>query len=253
VGWQHQIFLRPGLVRRLKRAMHRAGFEVTALGRDSADPHYFEIYERVEPFTMTSLSRVFACIAAAEHVCAQSIEGAIVECGVWRGGSTMAALLALVRLEDFSREVWLYDTYDGMAAPTQNDADLDHQLFAAGVRDDGGSDWCRAELGEVFTNVESCGYPMDHVKFLKGKVEDTLPRNVPERISLLRLDTDFYESTRQELEYLYPRLSSGGMLIIDDYGAFAGARRAVDEYLAANSIRAFLHRIDSTGRLLIKP
>ena len=94
---------------------------------------------------------------------------------------------------------------------------------------------------------------MERVKFVKGRVEETIPRNLPDQISLLRLDTDFYESTRHELEHLYPRLSSGGILIIDDYGAFAGAQRAVHEFMASQHLNVFLHRIDSTGRLLVKP
>ncbi len=253
MGWHHQLFVRPGLVRRLKGLARRLGFDVVALSPHDVAPRYFEINDRVEPFTMTSLSRVFAVIAAAEHVSARGVQGAVVECGVWKGGSTMAALLALKGMGDVSREVWLYDTYEGMAAPTRQDGDTHTQLFNTHARADGGSDWCRAELGEVVTNVESCGYPMERVKFIKGRVEDTIPGNLPERISLLRLDTDFYASTKHELEHLYPRLVSGGILIIDDYGAFAGAKQAVDEYFAAQKIEAFLNRIDSTGRLLVKP
>ncbi len=231
----------------------RLGFDVIALSANDVEPHYFEINDRVEPFTMTSLSRVFALIAAAEHVSGKGVQGAVVECGVWKGGSTMAALLALARLKDFSREVWLYDTFEGMAAPTRQDGDEHTQLFTSYARDDGGSDWCRAEIGEVVTNIESCGYPMEKVKFVKGRVEDTIPGNLPDRISVLRLDTDWYESTKHELEHLYPRLASGGILIIDDYGAFAGVKQAVDEYFAAQKIDSFLHRIDTTGRLLVKP
>ena len=253
MNWKHQLFLRPKLVRSLKRIARQIGFDVTALSPYDVEGYYFEINDRVEAFTMTSLSRVFAFIAAAEHVSRLGIKGAIVECGVWKGGSTMAALLALARLGDCSREVWLYDTFEGMVPPTENDGDVDKQLFTSHTRDDGSSDWCRAELGEVITNIESCGYSMERVKFVKGRVEETIPRNLPDQISLLRLDTDFYESTRHELEHLYPRLSSGGILIIDDYGAFAGAQRAVHEFMASQHLNVFLHRIDSTGRLLVKP
>lgn len=253
MSWQYKLFLRPGLVRTLKRMARKAGFDVGALSPHDVEPHYFAIHERVEPFTMTSLGRVFALIAAAEHVSRKNLPGAVVECGVWKGGSTMAALLALVHMGDTSREVWLYDTFEGMAAPTSHDGDEHLELFTDFSRADGGSDWCRAEQGEVVTNIQSCGYPMEKVRFIKGKVEDTIPARIPEQISILRLDTDWYSSTKHELEHLYPRLVSGGMLIIDDYGAFAGAKQAVDEYFAEHRIDAFLHRIDSTGRLLIKP
>lgn len=253
MSWHHQLFVRPGLVRRLKAVARRLGFDVIALSANDVEPHYFAINDRVEPFTMTSLSRVFAIIAAAEHVSRKGVNGAIVECGVWKGGSTMAALLALARLNDFSRDVWLYDTFEGMAAPTQHDGDEHTQLFTSYARTDGGSDWCRAEQSEVVANIQSCGYPMEKIRFVKGKVEDTIPGHLPDKISVLRLDTDWYASTKHELEHLYPRLVSGGILIIDDYGAFAGAKQAVDEYFAAHKIDTYLHRIDSTGRLLVKP
>jgi O-methyltransferase len=250
MNWKHKLFLRPNLVRTLKRIARQIGFDVTALSPYDVEGYYFEINDRVEAFTMTSLSRVFSFIAASEYVSRLGINGAIVECGVWKGGSTMAALLALARRGDFSREVWLYDTFEGMVKPTENDGEVDKQLFTSYAREDGGSDWCRAELGEVITNIESCGY---QIKFVKGRVEDTIPRNLPDQISVLRLDTDWYESTRHELEYLYPLLSSGGILIIDDYGAFAGAKRAVQEFMVSQKLDVFLHRIDSTGRLLLKP
>src|ERR1051325_10354963 len=88
---------------------------------------------------------------------------------------------------------------------------------------------------------------------LEGTVEETIPAQAPERIALLRLDTDWYESTRHELVHLYPRLVPGGVLIIDDYGHWEGARKAVDEYIAQNNLRLFLNRIDYAGRLAIKP
>ncbi len=81
---------------------------------------------------------------------------------------------------------------------------------------------------------------------------DTIPKNVPEKISILRLDTDWYESTKHELNNLFPRLVSGGILIIDDYGHFQGSKKAVDEYFEENKISSFLFRIDYTGRLFVK-
>ena len=88
--------------------------------------------------------------------------------------------------------------------------------------------------------------------FVQGLVEDTIPDAAPEKISLLRLDTDFYQSTRHELEHLLPRLQSNGILIIDDYAVFQGSKRAVDEYFEANNLRPFLNRIDADSRLILK-
>ena len=112
--------------------------------------------------------------------------------------------------------------------------------------------WAYGSLDEVRRNLGSTGYPDQYISFIEGKVEDTIPTNVPDRISLLRLDTDWYESTRHELQHLYPRLSPGGVLIIDDYGQWAGARKAVDEYVEDKKLKILLHRIDYTGRIAVK-
>jgi hypothetical protein len=112
--------------------------------------------------------------------------------------------------------------------------------------------WAYAPFDEAQRNIFSTGYPKGKIHFIVGPVEKTLPQKVPDHISLLRLDTDFYDSTRAEMEYLYPRLSPGGVIIVDDYGHWQRARIAVDEYLAANKIKLLLNRLDCTGRIGIK-
>ena len=212
--------------------------------------------EAVSEFTMTSPERLIALSDAVQHISEQKIAGDFVECGVWRGGSTMAAARTLVAMQDTERELWLYDTFDGMSEP--GPADVDHagndaaHLLAEQDKQDSQSIWCRSPLDEVKQNVRSTGYPFKRFRFVQGKVEETIPNQLPDRISLLRLDTDWYESTLHELEHLYPRLSQGGVLIIDDYGHWQGCRRAVDEYFAKHNISLFLNRIDYTGRLAIK-
>jgi len=113
--------------------------------------------------------------------------------------------------------------------------------------------WAMAPLDRVRRNVLATGYPAERVHFIQGKVEDTLPANAPDRIALLRLDTDWYESTHHELTHLYPRLSPGGVLIIDDYGHWQGSRLAVDEFFAARAYTPLLGRMDYTGRMMVKP
>ena len=112
--------------------------------------------------------------------------------------------------------------------------------------------WSFSPIEETRRNVLSTGYSPDRVHFVKGPVEQTIPANAPETIALLRLDTDFYESTRHELIHLFPRLVPGGVLIIDDYGHWEGARQAVDEYFKENKIRMLLNRVDYTGRIGVK-
>jgi O-methyltransferase len=212
------------------------------------------IIETVAPFTMTSPERIVALRDAVRHVCRHGIPGAIVECGVWRGGSMMAAALSLLELGQ-RRPLHLFDTFDGMPPPADVDRDISGVaaagLLAAEDRRTGDT-WAWSPLTDVRENLAATGYPAELVRFVAGRVEETIPEHAPEEIAILRLDTDWYESTLHELEHLFPRLAVGGVLIIDDYGHWQGARRAVDEYLAATGTRLFLSRIDYTARLAIK-
>jgi hypothetical protein len=215
------------------------------------DPAWVETIERVSPFSQTTPERLAALCAATEHVIRAGVEGAIVECGVWRGGSMMAVALTLARVGASDRELHLFDTFEGMTQPT--DADRDHTgtpVMPTWLRERA-ADPCEVPLDQVREALLGTGYDPARLHFVKGPVEETLPGAAPERIALLRLDTDWYESTRHELVHLYPRLAPGGVLIIDDYGHFEGARRATDEYFADAPL--LLARIDYTGRLAVKP
>jgi hypothetical protein len=209
-------------------------------------------WEAVRPFTMTSFARVLANIRATEYVVRSRIPGAFVECGVWRGGSTMAMARTLAQLGD-ARDLWLFDTFAGMTPATDKDrtytGESAESLLETESRD--GHVWAIASLEDVQRNVGTLRYPSDRVRYVQGPVESTIPGQTPRDIALLRLDTDWYESTLHELRHLYPRLAPGGILIIDDYGHWSGAKQAVDEYFAGTS--TFLHRIDYTGRLVVKP
>ena len=219
---------------------------------DEADK---ELYRRVDPYTMTTPPRVYALVRAVEYVVARGVPGAIVECGVWRGGSMMAAALTLLRLGVTDRELYLYDTFSGMPPPSEVDT------TRSGVRaadllaqeDEDSHIWAIASLPDVRAAVLSVGYPEQQIHFVEGLVEETLPGEAPEEIALLRLDTDWYSSTKHELEQLYPRLAPGGVLILDDYGHWQGARRAVDEYFGKNRITLLLNRVDGTARICVKP
>jgi O-methyltransferase len=241
----------------VKRAIRRFLIRhPSLLPRDGFEPEIEQLYESVRPFTMTSIHRVAALADAVEYVCRSRIPGDIVECGVWRGGSTMAAARTLIRLGDKSRRLYLFDTFEGMPPPTADDLDRDGVPARALLDADAGRTgpmWARATLGDVQENLRSTGYPSDLIVFAKGKVENTIPGQAPEQIAILRLDTDWYESTAHELTHLYPRLVEGGVLIIDDYGYWQGARKAVDEYIARHKIALLLSRIDDTGRMATKP
>jgi len=249
----------------IKLLLRRTGYELCPIAPpqslrdenpDITDPEW-EVYARVRPFTMLSLERILTNVRAIDYIVRSQIPGDIVECGVWRGGSSMAMALTLARHGDTCRRIWMYDTYAGMTDATS--ADVSHSGASAVALLDAARRYetperslvlAYASLGEVQANMRATGYPLSFIEFVKGPVEQTLTRNAPDQISLLRIDTDWYRSTKHELVHLYPRLSPGGVLIIDDYGHWQGARRAVDEY--CTDVPLFLNRVDYTARLAIK-
>ena len=212
------------------------------------------IIEAVRPFTMTSADKLFALVLATRYVAAHGIGGDVVECGVWRGGSMHAVARTLAAAGDTSRDLFGFDTYEGM--PPAGERDVRHdgrpaaELLEALPRTS--KTWAVASLEDVRAGFAGVPYPAERVHFVKGRVEETVPRDAPDRIALLRLDTDWYASTKHELDHLYPRLSSGGVLILDDYGWWKGAREAVDEWLATTGERLLLMRAGS-GRVAVKP
>lgn len=210
------------------------------------------IINKVKDFTMTSPERIVALIRAVEYISMNNIKGDVVECGVWKGGSIMAVLDALNLKNDNSRNIFLYDTFEGMAEPTDVDFSFKGNSAKEMYQDKQG-DWCYSSLDEVKMNISKIDYPSEKIVYVKGKVEDTIPEIcMPESIALLRLDTDWYESTYHELEHLFPKLVKGGIIIIDDYGHWSGCKKAVDEYLDKNNIQLFLSRVDYTCRIGVK-
>jgi hypothetical protein len=205
---------------------------------------------------MTSPERIVALCEAVDHIQRHAIPGAIVECGVWRGGSMMAAARTLLAHGQTDRELWLYDTFEGMTSPRSCDVDYlgrdAAHLLATESRDEDVSIWCVSPLDTVKHNLNSTGYPPHRIRYVVGDVQETLKNQRPDAIALLRLDTDWYESTRCELEQLFPRLVPGGILLVDDYGHWRGCRRAVDEYFAEHHVQMMLSRIDYTGRMGVK-
>jgi O-methyltransferase len=221
-------------------------------------PEDLDKIRSVDAFTMTSFERRYHLLRAVHYIVKHQIPGAFVECGVWRGGSMMLVANTLRCVADLTRDLYLYDTFEGMPPPTELDRDFDNHTAASRMEEDSGIKaesvvWAIAGLQEVIGNMDSTHYPPGKVHFVPGKVEDTIPTTLPDQIALLRLDTDWYESTAHELRHLYPLVSPGGVVIIDDYGYWKGARRAVDEFLAASPDKILLHRIDDTGRAFVKP
>lgn len=214
-----------------------------------------DVVRRVQPFTMTGPERIHALCSAVEYIEKHCIPGNIVECGVWKGGSMMAVALTLQQLDATNRQLYLFDTFEGMSNPSDIDRSFRGEyastLLETSERENANV-WAYCPLEEVQNTLYNVDYPNERIHFVKGRVEETIPDAAPDRIAILRLDTDWYESTYHELVHLYPRLSVGGVLIIDDYGHWEGARRAVDEYVRQNALQILLNRIDYTGRIAVK-
>ncbi len=226
----------------------------------NASPDELAWLKQSRPYTMTPPEVTLNAIRAAQYVAEYNIPGAVVECGVWRGGVSMA-MASQLKMRGHVRDLYLYDTFDGMSEPTENDIAPSGQkaevLLKNLAKDEQNHIWAFAPIDKVRSNVESVGYPAEKIKFVKGKVEETIPETMPEKIALLRLDTDWYESTKHELLHLYPLLVSGGVLILDDYGYWAGARKAVDEFFETLNAKPELNivydGIANSARWAIKP
>jgi O-methyltransferase len=257
------------MLERLRRARGRGSAEQApqapppydASLLERADPADRAIIERCLTVSMTGVPRLQALVDAVRYVVERDIPGAFAECGVWRGGSVLAMVMTLQDLGRTDRHIWLYDTFEGMTEPTEEDV----SAFEAPAletweqaQSSGEKAWAPLfepdDVGEaaVRDRVLATGYPSELVHIVKGGVEETIPGQAPDQIALLRLDTDWYESTLHELVHLYPLLASNGVLIIDDYGHWEGARRAVEEYFEAHPPMPLLQRTDYSGRMAIK-
>jgi O-methyltransferase len=248
------------------------GYEVIKINLDTYIPKDFdidslEIYQKVKDLTLLPPERILSLIQSVQYVEDNNIEGDYVECGVYMGGGVLTIALTLEKLYPNSqKKIWLYDTFSGMPLPSKHDVkhwfetknNSFHKTKALNkisrynISNDS-SDWANCSLDKVQNNIFSnTVYNSNNFKFIKGKVEDTIPRHSPNKIALLRLDTDFYESTKHELIYLYPNLEINGVLIIDDYGLWEGSKKAVDEYFSERKTKIFLSRIDYACRSAIK-
>ena len=215
------------------------------------------LIKAVRPYTMTSIERLVSLCRAVDYIEENKLQGDIVECGVWKGGSMMVAAKRLLEKQNLQRNLFLFDTYEGMSAPSEADQTFDNKQAAELLSREEKSPtsdniWCYSTIEEVKTNLINTGYPTANLHFIKGKVEDTLPYDQIQKIAVLRLDTDWYESTKHELECLYDKLVVGGVLIIDDYGHWSGAKKAVDEFIKIRKLQLLLTRVDYTCRMAIK-
>jgi hypothetical protein len=217
----------------------------------NADKDFMNVYNKIREYTMAGYERCYGLYNAVRYIIEKGIKGDFAECGVWKGGSVMLMAYTLQAAGVTDRKIYLYDTFQGMAKPGEYDGEKEKKEWERNKVNEQINKWCLSYLEEVQSNIAMTGYPNHNIIYIKGRVEETIPSQMPGNLSLLRLDTDWYASTKHELSHLFPLLEKDGILILDDYGAWQGARKAADEYFAANGI-ALLNRLDFTGRLVIK-
>ena len=230
----------------IKKYLKKKSLKITQIS--DITQQEWEYIDRVLPYTMTNEERLVTLLRACKYVIDNDIDGSFVECGVWKGGSSLLIANFLSNHNANERKLYMYDTFEGMSEPTENDVQYDGQF--AGDMLKRGEVICYSSFDEVAKTMHNSAFT--NYEMIKGKVEDTIPGTLPQKIALLRLDTDWYESTKHELEHLFPLVEKGGIVIIDDYGWWEGAKKAVDEYILKNNIKIFLSRVDYTCRVAIK-
>ncbi len=242
--------------KKILKLLNRFGYDLVLTPPNLYSKDFLDIYEDCKEYTCTSIERMHALYKSVEYILKNNIQGDFIECGVWRGGSCMLIAKTLKKYDCKDRQIILFDTFEGMSEPT--DIDIDFKGAAAkGTMDSFNKkfnfNWFKVELSTVENNMKKTGYPLTNIKYVKGMVEDTLSKYpINNKIALLRLDTDWYESTKAEMNYLFPHLEKGGVLIVDDYGYWQGARKAIEEYIAETKIPLLLNTIDYTGRIGVK-
>ena len=208
-----------------------------------SNSHYARAYRSVRPFTMSGDVRLRGLYDAVQSVTTRNVDGVIVECGTARGGS--AALLGLAaRDSGVERPLWIFDTFEGIPAPTVADPDYDRALPFTGH--------FRGDIRDVSALMERLGLAST-ARLVKGRFEETIPATTLGPIAVLHIDGDWYQSVKVCLDHLYDRVSHGGIIQIDDYGHWQGARKAVDEFRSARQLDAELRYVDYTGRQFDKP
>jgi hypothetical protein len=234
----------------LKRSLTNTIFHAEPDASEGSTARYVEAaishYQQSAAISMLPLARLDNLQFCITDVVSRGVPGDLVETGVWRGGATifMRAMLKVLNVAD--RTVWAADSFEGLPEPDADKYPIEHKAFKSAAMT---KYYNRLAVGldEVKRNFEAYRMLDDQVRFLKGWFKDTLPAAPIGAIAVLRLDGDYYESTRDALTTLYDKVSAGGYIVIDDYGErmWTYCQKAVDEFRVERGISDVLVRVDA--------
>lgn len=199
------------------------------------------LFTKCKPFTMLSRERLYDFYTSINYIIDSKIPGDIVEIGCWAGGSISMARMALNQRNDdaMNRMVLGYDTFTGHSKPSNDEYDIWGKNQAERFDELQGEPWAMQSEETVMANIQNILGNHKGIKLIKGKIEDTAKTHKPKKISILRIDVDWYEPTYESLEQFYGILETGGILIIDDYGHHSGSKKAVDEFFRNKPMKFF--------------
>jgi len=237
---ERSYFLKRMVVNTLINALAKKGLMITGIDRRGIAARENGLGWPLNGYSMIGAKRMNNIRYCIETAIADGVEGDFIETGVWRGGACIFAK-ALFDVYGTERKVWVADSFHGLPAP-----DTEH------YPEDAGDDLytieqLRVSEEDVRENFRRFGLLDEQVIFLKGWFKDTLPDAPVEKLAVVRLDGDMYESTMDGLKHLYPKLSPGGFLIVDDYGVIPACRKAVHDYRVKNNISEEIIDIDGSG------
>jgi len=228
------------------------------------EPEAIAAIQLVRSHTMLTYPRLVTLYQQVVYCENHGIVGDFVECGTWKGGAVGIMALANLKWGTARRDIHLFDSFEGVPEPDRSVDGEEAVRFARAAG--GGVDGKLVPLKRAYESVgtlevnralleEVIGYDKEHLHYHKGWFQDTLPTDAHgiDKIAILRLDGDWYSSTKVCLEYLYSKVVRGGFVIVDDYNYCVGCRKAIDEFMAKEDIHAFLIHIDRPGRYWIKP
>jgi len=197
-------------------------------------PHLYKLIRLAQPYTMVEPMRLAMLYGLANEICNSPIDGAIVECGVCQGGSAMILAAAIKNVSD--RKLWLYDTFEGLPAPGPRDGQL-AKVFEGKLR---------GSIKTVQEAIGTAGFPLERVVLRKGLFRDTFSEPLPKKVALLHIDADWYHSVLDCLRTFYPLVAGGGVIVLDDFGHWEGAREAFYDFCVEQNVKPLIERVGYT-------